>query len=547
MAAIRPVLPIVKEDATMKDFKQEVYVDFRQDDIRRQMLAALEEVRAEFGKKYPLWIGNEEIYLDDTFTSVNPNNPQEVLGYLANGTAEHARLALQAASDAFETWRKVPYRARADYLFEAAERMRQRKFYYSAWMVYEVGKSWGEADADTAESIDFMEYYARQMIQLAEGANDLLVPYNNEINELHYIPLGVGAVIPPWNFPNAILVGMATAALVTGNTVVAKPAEQSPLIGIKTMQLLREVGIPGGVLNVLTGPGEIVGAEMVSSPLTRFVSFTGSRNVGVHIFNEASKVKEGQKWLKRTILEMGGKDAVVVDETADLDAAAQVIVTSAFGFQGQKCSAGSRAIIVKDVYDYVENKVIELTKDIAVGDVADPENYMGAVIDREAFDKIASYIEIGKAEGELLVGGQVAQDPESEGYIIQPTVFGKVDGNARIAQEEIFGPVLALIPAENYDDALDIANSTDYGLTGAVYSGDPQRLQRAKEDFHVGNLYLNRKCTGAMVGSHPFGGFNMSGTDSKAGGPDYLLLFTQAKSIATQPTVNKNSEDLKGE
>jgi 1-pyrroline-5-carboxylate dehydrogenase len=547
MAAIRPVLPIVKEDATMKDFKQEVYVDFRQDDIRRQMLAALEEVRAEFGKKYPLWIGNEEIYLDDTFSSVNPNNPQEVLGYLSNGTAEHARMALQAATSAFETWRKVPYRARADYLFEAAERMRQRKFYYSAWMVYEVGKSWGEADADTAESIDFMEYYARQMIQLAEGANDLLVPYNNEINELHYLPLGVGAMIPPWNFPNAILVGMTTAALVTGNTVVAKPAEQSPLIGIKTMQLLREVGIPGGVLNVLTGPGEIVGAEMVSSPLTRFVSFTGSRNVGVHIFNEASKVKDGQKWLKRTILEMGGKDAVVVDETADLDAAAQGIVTSAFGFQGQKCSAGSRAIIVKDVYDYVENKVVELTKDIAVGDVADPENYMGAVIDREAFDKITSYIEIGKAEGELLVGGAVAQDPETEGYVIQPTVFGKVDGNARIAQEEIFGPVLALIPADNYDDALAIANSTDYGLTGAVYSGDPQRLQRAKEDFHVGNLYLNRKCTGAMVGSHPFGGFNMSGTDSKAGGPDYLLLFTQAKSIATQPTVKKNSEDPKGE
>lgn len=531
----------------MKAYTQEVYVDFRNDDIRRQMLAALEEVRAEFGTKYPLWIGNDEIYLDDTFTSVNPNNPQQVLGYLANGTADHAKQALQAAADAFEQWRKVPYRTRADYLFEAAERMRQRKYYYSAWMVYEVGKSWGEADADTAESIDFMEYYGRQMIKLAEGANELLVPYNDEINELHYIPLGVGAVIPPWNFPNAILVGMTAAALVTGNTVVAKPAEQSPIIGIKTMQLLREVGIPGGALNVLTGPGEIVGAEMVASPLTRFVAFTGSRNVGVHIFNEASRVKEGQKWLKRTILEMGGKDAVVVDETADLDAAAQGIVTSAFGFQGQKCSAGSRAIIVKDVYDYVEKKVVELTKDIAVGDVADPENYMGAVIDREAFDKISAYIEIGKQEGELLAGGQTAQEPEREGYLIQPTVFGKVAGNARVAQDEIFGPILALVPADNYDEALNIANSTDYGLTGAVYSSDPQRLQRAKEDFHVGNLYLNRKCTGAMVGSHPFGGFNMSGTDSKAGGPDYLLLFTQAKSIATKPTKTTHPDDSKGE
>jgi 1-pyrroline-5-carboxylate dehydrogenase len=529
----------------MEAYRNEPFTDFNKDENRRAFMAALEEVRQEFGRIYPLIIGDEEIYLDDTFPSTNPNRPKEVLGYVANGGASHAQRALEVAAEAFKTWQYTPVRERAEYLFEAARRMRERKHYYSAWMVYEVGKSWAEADADTAEAIDFLNYYAHQMIHLEESATSLLVPYEPEENELTYIPLGVGAVIPPWNFPNAILVGMASAAIVAGNTVVAKPAEQSPVIGHKTMALLREVGLPAGVLNVLTGPGEVVGAAMVESPLTRFVSFTGSRAVGTHIYEQAARVRPGQKWLKRMVLEMGGKDAVVVDETADLESAAQGIVASAFGYQGQKCSAGSRAIIVQDVYEPIKNKVAELTRELAIGPVEDPENYLGAVVDGEAFDKIREYIEIGRSEGELLVGGGAAENPEEEGYVIQPTVFADVPGDARIAQEEIFGPVLALVKARDFDDALEIANSTEYGLTGALYSSDPERLERAKREFHVGNLYLNRKCTGALVGVHPFGGFNMSGTNSKAGGPDYLLLFTQAKSIATKR--QQAAEEPKGE
>lgn len=518
----------------MTPFRNEPFTDFSKDEHRHAFMEALQEVCGEFGQTYPLVIGGEEIRLDDTFASVNPNRPSEVLGYVAKGDKHHAEQALEAATEAFKTWQYTPVRERADFLFRAAERMAERKHYFSAWMVYEVGKSWAEADADTAEAIDFLRYYAQQMIDLDENATAQLIPYEGEEPELTYIPLGVGAVIPPWNFPNAILLGMASAAIVAGNTVVAKPAEQSPIIGFKVLDLLREAGLPAGVLNVLTGPGEVVGETLVDSPLTRFVAFTGSRAVGTRIYERAAKVQSGQKWLKRTILEMGGKDAIVVDETADLDAAAQGIVVSAFGFQGQKCSAGSRAIIVKDVYEPVKSRVVELTKELAVGPTDDPENYMGAVVDDEAFDKIRHYIEIGKGEGELLYGGVSAGNPDEEGYVIQPTVFGNVAGDARIAQEEIFGPVLALIPAEDFNDALDIANSTEYGLTGSLYSNDPTRIERARREFHVGNLYFNRKSTGAMVGVHPFGGFNMSGTDSKAGGPDYLLLFTQAKSISTK-------------
>ncbi len=518
----------------MEAFRNEPYTDFSKDENRAAFMEALGEVRNEFGQSYPLLIGDEEIVLEDTFPSVNPNNPRQVLGYLSNGDASHAEQALEVATEAFDSWKNVPVRERAEVLFEAARRMRERKHYFSAWMVYEVGKSWVEADADTAEAIDFLEYYGRQMIRLDEEADLLLEAYEPEENELEYIPLGPGAIIPPWNFPVAILTGMASAAVVAGNTVVAKPAEQSPIVGHKVLALLREAGLPRGVLNVLTGPGEVVGEALVDSPLTRFVSFTGSRAVGCRIYERAAKVHPGQKWLKRMILEMGGKDAVVVDETADLDAAAEGIVASAFGYQGQKCSAGSRAILVDDVYEPVRNRVVELTKHLSVGPVEDPENYMGAVVDREAFDKIRAYIEIGKEEGDLLHGGSAAENPEEEGYVIEPTIFADVDGNARIAQEEIFGPVLAMIPAEDFDEAIEIANSTDYGLTGSLYSTDPERIERAKREFHVGNLYINRKCTGALVGVHPFGGFNMSGTNSKAGGPDYLLLFTQAKSIATK-------------
>jgi 1-pyrroline-5-carboxylate dehydrogenase len=404
--------------------------------------------------------------------------------------------------------------------------MRERRFLINAWMIYEVGKSWVEADADTAEAIDFLEFYAREMLRLSD--EQPVTQIDGEQNQLVYIPLGVGAVIPPWNFPCAIMAGMTSASFVTGNTVILKPSSAAPAIAYQFMLILEEVGIPGGVVNFLTGSGATIGDALVDNPQVRYIAFTGSRDVGLRIYERASKHHKGQRWLKRSILEMGGKDAVVVDETADLEAAANAIVASAFGFQGQKCSAGSRAIVVEQVYDQVLQKVVEKTQKLIVGDVTQVETYMGPVIDENAMKKILEYIEIGKGEGRLLVGG----NHHGPGYFIEPTLIADVDPHARIAQEEIFGPVLAFIKARDFADALHIANDTEYGLTGSLFSQNPHHIQQAREEYHVGNLYFNRKCTGAMVGAHPFGGFNMSGTDSKAGGRDYLLLFTQAKAIA---------------
>ncbi len=512
-------------------YANEALTDFTQAANETAFRDALALVKSRLGQTYPLVINGQHIALEDTFASVNPARPDEVIGYFANGTAAHADAAIDAATTAFETWKYTPVEERARYLLKAAAEMRRRKHEFSAAMVLEVGKSWVEADADTAEAIDFLEYYARQMVALADST-DRLVPYAPEELTLEYIPLGVGAVIPPWNFACAIATGMTSATLVAGNTAVFKPAEQSPLVGWMIANLFWENGMPDGVLNFLTGPGEVVGARMVEHPKTRFIAFTGSMDVGKGIYEKAAKVVPGQKWLKRAILEMGGKDAVLVDETADLEAAAQGIVASAFGFQGQKCSAGSRAIIVDSVYDQVSARVVALTQHLSVGATdAGPQVYMGPVVDRDALAKIMNYIEIGTEEGELLAGGKAIETPEG-GYFIEPTVFGKVDRNARIAQEEIFGPVLAMIPVQDFDDLLDAANGTDYGLTGAIYSRSRPRLERARREYHVGNLYFNRKSTGALVGVHPFGGFNMSGTDSKAGGPDYLTLFTQAKSVA---------------
>ncbi len=326
------------------------------------------------------------------------------------------------------------------------------------------------------------------------------------------------------------MTGMTSASFVAGNTAILKPASTAPAIAYQFMKILEDVGLPYGVVSFLTGSGAVIGDTLIDSPHVRLIAFTGSREVGIRIYERASKTPKGQLWLKRSILEMGGKDAVVVDETADVEAAADAIVTSAFGFQGQKCSAGSRAIIVQDVYDEVLFKVVEKTKKLTIGDITQPENTIGPVIDENAMHKILEYIEIGKSEGHLLLGGM----HEGPGYFITPTIIADVDPQARIAQEEIFGPVLAVIKAQNFDNALAIANGTEYGLTGALFSKDEQHINQAKEEYHVGNLYINRKCTGALVGVQPFGGFNMSGTDSKAGGRDYLLLFTQAKSIAVR-------------
>ena len=508
-------------------FRNLPMIDFKDPANARRMEEALAKVKAQLGRTYPLVIGAREVHEGDTDVSVNPAQPDQIVGRFVQATVEQAKEAIGAASAAFETWKRAPVQARVDVVLRAAEVMRQRRFELAALLVYEVSKSWPEADADIAELIDFLEYYAREALRIA--APQPVVPWPGEQNELRYIPLGVGIVIPPWNFPAAIMGGMTAAAVVTGNTVVLKPASTSPTIAAWFVDILRkDAGLPAGVVNFLPGPGSLIGDTLVDDVRTRFIAFTGSKEVGLRIFERASKHQPGQKWLKRTVLEMGGKDAIVVDETADLDAAADGIVASAFGFQGQKCSACSRAIIVDAVYDRGLEKVVERTKRLTVGDPASPTTFMGAVIDAGAHRKISEYIEIGRREGRIVAGGTTH---DGKGYFIPPTIVADVKPDARLAQEEVFGPVLAFIRAADYDDALDIANNTEFGLTGAVYTKDPARLARAREDFHVGNLYLNRKCTGALVGVQPFGGFNMSGTDSKAGGPDYLLLFTQGKSV----------------
>lgn len=509
-------------------FKNEPLADFSREEVKRAQIAALEEVKSELGRSYPLIIGGTKIYGDATFTSINPAQPDQVVGRFVRATVEQANEAVQAAAETFATWKHVPAEERAGYLFAAADLLRQRRYLINAWMIYEVSKTWIEADADTAEAIDFLEFYAREAIRLAR--KQPITPLDGEDNELVYIPLGVGAVIPPWNFACAIMVGMTSASLVTGNTVILKPASTAAAVAYQFIRILEDVGLPANVVSFLTGSGAVIGDALVDNPQTRFISFTGSRDVGLRIFERAAKHQPGQIWLKRTILEMGGKDGIVVDETADLEAAASAIVASAFGFQGQKCSAGSRAIIVKQVYDQVVQKVVEKAKLLTVGDNTLPNTSLGAVIDESALHKILEYIEIGKQEGRLLLGGK----HHGPGYFIEPTIFADVDPQARISLEEIFGPVLAIIKAEDFADALRIANNTEYGLTGSLFSRDEARIQRAKQDFHVGNLYFNRKCTGALVGVHPFGGFNMSGTDSKAGGRDYLLLFTQAKAISAK-------------
>jgi 1-pyrroline-5-carboxylate dehydrogenase len=507
------------------EFRNEPFTDFSKEENAQAMRAALDKVTSEIGREYPLVIGGERIKTGDTLESINPANRTQVVGKFHKATKELANKAVETAAAAFKTWRNVPAEERAQLVFRVAELMRARKHEFSAWMIYEVAKTWPEADGDTAEAIDFLEFYAREMLRY--GGKQPLVELKGEDNHLDYIPLGVGAVIPPWNFPCAIMAGMTAAAIVTGNTVVLKPSSDAPTIAYKFFELLEEAGLPAGVVNFMTGSGAEVGDVVVDHPQTRFIAFTGSKEVGLRINERAAKTQPGQLWIKRVVAEMGGKDAIIVADDADLDEAAAGVVQAAFGYQGQKCSACSRAIIDARVYDSMIEKITERTATIKLGDPKDNGNNMSAVINQKAFNSINGYIEKGKAEGGRVVAGG-GSDGE-QGFFIEPTVIADVKAGSTIEQEEIFGPVLAVIKATDYDDALRIANDTQFGLTGAVYSTDEAKLDRARNEFHVGNLYLNRKCTGALVGVHPFGGFNMSGTDSKAGGRDYLLLFMQAK------------------
>ena len=509
------------------EFRNEPFTDYSKPANRAAMEAALLKVRSQLGREYPLLIGSERVTTGGKITSANPSRPSEVIGIFSAAETEHVNKAVDAAHKAFESWRHVPAADRAAVLFRTADLLRERKQEMNAWICYEAGKTWPEADADTAETIDFCEFYGREMLRLA--GPQPLTPMKGEKNFLLYIPLGVGAIVPPWNFPCAIMAGLVVASVVTGNTVVLKPSSDTPTVAHKFLELLFEAGAPAGVVNCLVGRGGVVGDSLVAHPKTRFIGFTGSKEVGLHIQEVASKTQPGQVWIKRTVLEMGGKDAIVVDDEADIDAAVDGVAASAFGYQGQKCSACSRAIVAEKVYDAFLARLVDRTRKIKVGAADDPANYMGPVINQGAKKTILEYIEVGKKEGRVVTGGGAAS---GEGFFIEPTIIADVAPRARIAQEEIFGPVLAVIKAKDFNHALEIANDSEFGLTGAVYSRNQEKLRRAADSFHVGNLYFNRKCTGAMVGAHPFGGFNMSGTDSKTGGKDYLLLFLQAKTIA---------------
>ncbi|MDQ1147950.1 1-pyrroline-5-carboxylate dehydrogenase [Bacillus sp. SORGH_AS 510] len=511
----------------VQPYKHEPFTDFTTEENRNAYLQGLTTVESYLGQDYPLVIGGEKVTTEDKIVSYNPSNKEEVIGRVSKANQELAEKAMQAAVEAFKTWKKVKPEVRADVLFKAATIIRRRKHEFSALLTKEAGKPWREADADTAEAIDFLEYYGRQMLAIKDG-----VPVNsrpNEFNRYNYIPLGVGIIISPWNFPLAIMAGTTVAAIVSGNTVLLKPASTTPIVAAKFVEVMEEAGLPAGVLNFVPGSGAEVGDYLVDHKDTRFISFTGSRDVGLRIFDRSSKVNPGQVWMKRLIAEMGGKDTIVVDSEADLELAAQSIVAGAFGFSGQKCSACSRAVIVEDVYDTVLNRVVELTKELTVGNPTEQGTFMGPVIDNSAFNKIMEYIEIGKSEGKLMAGGE---GDNSKGYFIQPTIIADLEPNARIMQEEIFGPVVGFTKAKDFTEAIEIANNTEYGLTGAVITKNRAHIEQAREDFHVGNLYFNRSCTGAIVGYQPFGGFNMSGTDSKAGGPDYLLLHMQAKTTS---------------
>ena len=522
------------------EFRNEPFTDFSKEENAHAMRDAIANVKSQLGREYPLVIGGERITTDSKLESFNPANRTELVGRFSKATKELANRAVDTAHEAFQSWKNVSARERADLIFRVAAKMRERKHELSAWMIHEVAKTWPEADGDTAEAIDFCEFYAREMLRYA--GDQPLVQVQGEENKLDYIPLGVGAVIPPWNFPLAIMAGMTAASIVTGNTVVLKPSSDSPTIAFKFFEILEEAGMPPGVVNFMPGSGAEVGDVVVDHPKTRYVAFTGSKEVGLRINERAAKVHDGQVWIKRVVAEMGGKDAIIVAEDANLDDAATGVVQSAFGFQGQKCSACSRAIIDAKVYEPMIEKIVERTAKLKLTDPIDPAANLSAVINEKAFKTINSYIEKGKSEGGRVVAGG-GSDGE-QGFFIEPTVIADVKPGDSIEQEEIFGPVLAVIKANGYDDALRIANDTQYGLTGAVYSSDEAKLDRARKEFHVGNLYLNRKCTGALVGVHPFGGFNMSGTDSKAGGRDYLLLFLQAKLSAEKvgATTSKRVE-----
>ena len=507
-------------------YKNEEYLDWSDEANVKAMRSALQDVGGRLGESYPLVVGGKRVETEGEIVSVNPANPSQVVGRVAASGEREADMALETATRAFESWSRTAPEARARVLLRAAASMRRRKFEMLAWEVYEGGKPWAEADAQFAEAIDFLEYYAREMLRLKDGVEIYAVP--GEESRYFYQPMGVAVIIAPWNFPTAILTGMSSAALVAGNTVIMKPSEFTSVLGAKIMEIYEEAGVPEGAVNFVSGHGSEIGDYLVTDARTRLISFTGSMKTGLRITELAARQIENQRWIKSVITEMGGKDAMIIDDSADLDAAASDIVASAYGYSGQKCSAASRAILHADVHDEVLKKVLEKANALKIGAPESPDVNMGPVISEPQFEKVTGYIDVGKNEGDRLLGDDPG-DP-SNGYFVPPTIF-EVEPDARVAQEEIFGPVLSVIEARDFEDALRIANDNPYGLTGGVYSKNREHLELARHELRAGNVYFNRKITGALVGVQPFGGFGMSGTDSKAGGPDYLPLHMLAKTV----------------
>ena len=514
-----------KNDASLDTASGDIYensplVNFVCKESQDKMRSALREVRSRFGEKYPLVIGGEKVWTDQLTPSVNPSAPTEIVGYAAKAGIPEAERAVKAARAAFRRWSRTPFEERARLVERAAEILERRRFELSALEVFEVAKAWSEADADIREAIDFCRFYAQQMRRLGRPKLTQQVP--GEESYHHYWPRGVAFVVAPWNFPIAILCGMTSAALVTGNAVIMKPSEQSIICGAMLMQVFEEAGVPPGVLNFLSGHGSVIGAHLVDHKDVDLIAFTGSREVGLKIWESAGVTRPGQRELKRVVCEMGGKNAMIVDSDADLDEAIGYSIYSAFGYQGQKCSALSRLILLEENHDRVLERLIPAAASLRVGDPEEPGIMVGPVIDESAYRRILDYIEIGKSEATL---AYQAKEVPPHGYFVPPTIFTEVKPDMRIAREEIFGPVLSILKARDLDEALEVANGTDYALTGGFFSRSPANIERVKAQLEAGNVYINRSCTGAIVGRHPFGGFKMSGGGTKAGGEDYLLHF----------------------
>jgi RHH-type proline utilization regulon transcriptional repressor/proline dehydrogenase/delta 1-pyrroline-5-carboxylate dehydrogenase len=511
--------------APIPPFTNEPMADFTRADVRQAFQQAIASVRQELGRTYPLWIGGREVFTDDRIPSVNPANPDEVIGSVCQAGREHIDQALEAAQKAFPLWRELSPEDRAGYLFKAADIARKDIYRLSAWQILEVGKQWDQAYADVAEAIDFLEYYGREMLRLGKPRRMGRAP--GEFSQLMYQPKGIAAVIAPWNFPLAISCGMTSAAMVAGNPVLYKPAGPSSVVGATLCRIYREAGIPDGVFNYVPGRSSVMGDYLVEHPAISLIAFTGSMEVGLHIIEKAARVHPGQSQVKRVIAEMGGKNAIIIDDDADLDEAVREVLYSAFGFQGQKCSACSRVIVVESIYARFVERLVEGARALAIGPAEDPAYFMGPVVDERAQSTILKYVELARQEGRVLL----CQEVPNHGYYVPLTIVEGITPEHRLAQEEIFGPVLAVMKVKDFNQALEWANSTRFALTGAVFSRSPRHLERASREFNVGNLYLNRGSTGALVERHPFGGYKMSGVGSKAGGPDYLIQFLDPRTV----------------